>query len=185
MMSDNPASHPSDDDMREATLVHQGLTVSSRGSCMTRIGKNYVLRDADLHCVRLPVATTDTMMLGAAWADFSRTADATGVTSITDAATWSGSICPKDVGLVLQGYTVTAPGVCLARVVGNYVTRDGHRRRIRCLTDTVDPVALGAAWAAFSDAAGWVGVEPARRAETVSQPIDRWVDDVERRRASG
>jgi hypothetical protein len=152
---------------------------------MAAIGKNYVMRDAARHCIRLPIATTDTAMLGAAWADFTRTADATGLTSITDEAASGGLICAKDVGLVLQGYTVTAAGVCLARVVGNYVTRDGHRRRIRCLTETVDPVKLGAAWAAFSDAAGWMGMEPARRLEAGKQPIDQWVDGVERRRASG
>jgi hypothetical protein len=152
---------------------------------MARIGADYVMRDAAGHCVRFRAATTNAATLGAAWANFSRTADAMAVTSVTRETTSDGSIHPKDVALVLQGYTVSATGVCLARVVGHYVTRDGQRRRIRCLIDTVDPVTLGTAWAAFSDAAGWVGVTTTRPAETTSRPIDQWVDAVERRRASG
>jgi len=55
-----------------------------------------------------------------------------------------------------QRYTANTHGVCLVRVIGHYVTRDGVRPCIRFLVDIVDPVQLGAVWAAFSVAAGWV-----------------------------
>jgi hypothetical protein len=86
---------------------------------------------------------------------------------------------------VLQGYTVSTRGVCLARVVGNYVTRDGLRRCVRFLVDTVDPAALGAAWVAFSSAAGWVGGAAMGRAEILNPPADRWTEVREKRSASG
>jgi hypothetical protein len=185
MMHHLPASIPSDDDMKEAALVLQGYTVSTRGRCMTRIGAEYVMRDGAHHCVRIPVATSDAAMLGAEWAEFHRPVSVMEGTPVTREATWSGAVTPKDVALVLQGYAVSARGVCLARVAGNYVTRDGLRRCIRFLVDTVDPVTLGAAWAAFSGAAGWVGAASMGHAETLNQPIGQWADTGEQSRASG
>ena len=145
-----PASLPCDDAMREAGLVRDGYTVSSRGRCMTRIGAAFVMRDGAGRCVRVPVASTDAPALGAMWADFSRPAGEMGDTPGTSDTAWRVTAYRGDTALVLQGYTTNARGVCLARVVGHYVTRDGVRRCIRFLVDTVDPVKLGAAWAAFS-----------------------------------
>jgi len=183
-MDNDPARLPSDDAAREAALVLAGYTVSSRGRCMTRIGAAFVMRDDARQCVRVPVATTDAVALGAIWADFSRPAHEMGHRSDTSDTAWRGTVHSKDAALVLQGYTADTRGVCLARVVGHYVTRDGVRRCIRFLVDTVDPVKLGAAWAAFSGAAGWVGVASGARVEPLIHPVGHWADTGEERRAS-
>jgi len=152
---------------------------------MTRIGAEFVMRDGARHCVRVPVAATDAMGLGAMWAEFSRLASEMEDSPGARDTAWRETVHPKDAGLVLQGYTANTRGVCLARVVGHYVTRDGVRRYIRFLVDTVDPVKLGTAWAAFSGAAGWVRAASGVRVETLNQPVDHWVDTGEQRRASG
>jgi len=175
--------------MKEADLVLDGYTVSSRGTCMTRIGPAFVMRDGTHRCVRVPVTTTDAMALGAMWADFNRStsemsANGNADTSATNDAAWRGTAAVKDAALVLDGYTATARGVCLARVVGHYVTRDGVRRYIRFLVDTVDPMKLGTAWAAFSGAAGWVCPASEVRVETLNQRLDPWADAGKQRRAS-
>jgi hypothetical protein len=188
-MNHSPASLPREDAMKEADLVLDGYTVSSRGTCMTRIGPAFVMRDGTHRCVRVPVTTTDAMALGAMWADFNRStsemsANGNADTSATNDAAWRGTAAVKDAALVLDGYTATARGVCLARVVGHYVTRDGVRRYIRFLVDTVDPMKLGTAWAAFSGAAGWVCPASEVRVETLNQPLDPWADAGKQRRAS-
>jgi hypothetical protein len=185
MMNHGAARAPSDEEMGEIALVAAGYTVSCRRRCITRIGANYVMRDASGHCVRIPVATIDPVSLGGVWANFGHSANEMEDTQVVRDATWSGPVQPKDVALVLQGYTVSTRGVCLARVVGNYVTRDGLRRCVRFLVDTVDPAALGAAWVAFSSAAGWVGSASMGRAETLNAPADRSAEVREKRSASG
>lgn len=176
---------PSKDDVRDIGLVLQGYTISSRGSCMTRIGTDYVMRDSVRHCVRLPAAVHNSMTLSLAWAEFSRPTSERTVMSIHGEATRNALVHPKDTALVLQGYTAGGQGVCLARVVGNYVTRDGVHRCVRLLVDAVDPVVIGAAWKAFSGAAGWKIANA--RAEAV--PSNRSVRQVagpgEKRVASG
>ena len=176
---------PSDDEMREINLVVQGYTVSARGACLARVDGAYVMRDSARHCVRIPVAGADLGVLGARWAEFSRPAIEIRKTPVTRDATLSGIAGPRDVAIVLQGYTTSSRGVCLARVVGNYVTRDGLRHCIRFLVGNVDPVTLGAAWAAFSDAAGWIGTASMDHTETPDQPIGYWGEAGEERRASG
>jgi hypothetical protein len=185
MMNHRPASLPRDDAMREADLVLDGYTVSSRGRCMTRIGAAFVMRDGARRCVRVPVASTDAVVLGAMWADFGRSAGEMGDTPGTSDTAWRATAHPEDAAVVLQGYTANTRGVCLARVVGHYVARDGVRRCIRFLVDTVDPVKLGAAWAAFSGAAGWVRAASGVRVETLNQPVGHWADTGEERRATG
>ncbi len=177
-----PASLLYDDAMREADLVLDGYTVSSRGSSLARIGAEFVMRDGVGHCVRVLVAETDVGVLGAMWAEFSRAASETENPPGTRDTDWREAVHSKDGALVLQGYTANTRGVCLVRVVGHYVTRDGVRRYVRFLVDTVDPVKLGTAWAAFSGAAGWVGTA---RVETLSRPAGHWADTGEERRASG
>ena len=184
-MNHLPASLPCDDAMREAGLVLDGYTVSSRGRCMTRIGAAFVMRDGTGRCVRVPVTTTDTPALGAMWADFSRPAREMGDAPGTSDTARRATAHRKDAALVLQGYTANTRGVCLARVVGHYVTRDGVRRCIRFLVDTVDPVKLGAAWAAFSGAAGWVHAASGAGVETLNNPVVHWADTGEARRAFG
>jgi hypothetical protein len=152
---------------------------------MTRIGAEFVMRDGARQCVRIPVASTDAVVLAAMWAEFGRPASEMGDSPATSDTAWRGTVQPKDAALVLQGYAANSRGVCLVRVVGHYVTRDGVRRCIRFLVDTVDPVMLGAAWAAFSDAAGWVRAASGVRMETLNQPVDHWTDTGEERRASG
>jgi len=184
-MNHLPASLRCDDAMQEVSLVLDGYTVSSRGRCMTRIGGAFVMRDGTGRCVRVPVTTTEAPALGAMWAAFSRPAREMGDAPGTSDAAWRATAHPRDAALVLQGYTANTRGVCLARVVGHYVTRDGVRRCIRFLVDTVDPVKLGAAWAAFSDAAGWVHAASGVRVETLNDPVGHWADTGEERRASG
>jgi hypothetical protein len=46
-------------------------------------------------------------------------------------------------------------------------------------------VKLGAAWAAFSGAAGWVRAASGVRVETLNHPAGHWADTGEERRASG
>ena len=189
------ARTPSDEEMGEIALVAAGYTVSRRRRCITRIGAEYVMRDAHGNCVRVPVASADAARLGGVWANFchpvnevpANETQATGMYDAQDAhdATLSGPVQSRDVSLVLQGYTVSTRGVCLARVVGNYVTRDGLRRCIRFLVDTVDPAALGAAWVAFGGAAGWVGEVSVGGMETLNGPVERWSDAREKRSASG
>jgi hypothetical protein len=176
---------PSDDEMREIDLVVQGYTVSSRGGCLARIDGEYVMRDSAQHCVRIPAAGADLGALGARWAEFSRPAMEIRKKPATRDATLSGIAGPADVAIVLQGYMTSSRGACLARVVGNYVTRDGLRHCIRFLVGNVDPVTLGAAWAAFSDAAGWIGTASVDHAETPGQSIGYWAEAGEERRASG
>ena len=171
--------------MKEADLVFNGYTVSSRGRSMTRIGAEFVMRDDAHHCVRVLVAGTDAGVLGAMWAEFSRSASEMGDSPGTCDTDWRGTVHRKDAALVLQGYTANTRGVCLVRVVGHYVTRDGVRRYIRFLVDTVDPVKLGTAWAAFSGAAGWVGAASGAREETLNQAAGHWADIGEERRATG
>jgi hypothetical protein len=188
-MNHSPASLPWEDAMKEADLVLDGYTVSSRGTCMTRIGPAFGMRDDTDRCVLVPVATTDAMAFGAMWADFNRTtsemsANGKADTSATNNAAWRGTAAVKDAALVLDGYTTSARGVCLARVVGHYVTRDGVCRYIRFLVDTVDPTKLGTAWAAFGGAAGWVRPASEVRVETLNQPFDPWADAGKQRRAS-
>lgn len=189
-MNHLPAHLSYDAAMSEADLVLDGYTVSSRGRCMTRIGGEFVMRDSAQRCVRVPAADTDALVLGAIWADFCR--PASGMENKPEASDmpWRGTVLPKDASLVLQGYTTNTHGVCLARIIGHYVARDGVRRCIRFLVDTVDPVKLGAAWAAFSDAAGWVRAASRVRAETVNQAAGNqaaghWSDTGEEHRASG
>jgi hypothetical protein len=184
-MNHHPASPPCDDAMREADLVLDGYTVSFRGRCMTRIGAAFVLRDGAHHCVRAPVATTAAPALGAMWAEFSRPISEMVGTPGTGDTALRAAVHHKDAALVMQGYTASSHGVCLVRVVGHYVARDGVRRCIRFLVDTVDPVRLGAAWAAFSDVAGWVGAASGMRVETLHQSVGQWADTGEERRASG
>jgi hypothetical protein len=176
---------PSDDEMREIDMVLQGYTVTGPGGCLARIGAEYVMRDGARPCVRISVAGTATGVLAAKWAEFSHPATEVRKAPATRDAMLSGIASPKDVTIVLQGYMTSSRGVCLARVVGNYVTRDGLRHCIRFLVDNVDPVTLGAAWAAFSDAAGWIGAASVDRAESADQPIGYWNDAGEERRASG
>jgi len=182
-MNQLPASLPCDDAMSEAGLVLEGYTVSFRGCCATRIGAAFVMRNGAHRCVRIPVATTDAVVLGAAWAEFSRPAyEMAGTQCAGDAA---GPVHPRDAALVLQGYTTSKHGVCLVRVAGHYVTRDGVRRFTRLFVDTVDPVQLGAAWAAFSAAAGWVHVTSGVRMETLNDPVGSGANIDEDRWASG
>src|SRR5271166_3802268 len=101
MMDNDPARLPSDDAAREAALVLAGYTVSSRGRCMTRIGAAFVMRDDARQCVRVPVATTDAVALGAIWADFSRPAHEMGHRSDTSDTAWRGTVHSKDAALVL------------------------------------------------------------------------------------
>jgi hypothetical protein len=185
MMNHLPASLSSDDAMKEAGLVLEGYTVSTGGRCMTRIGAEFVMRDGDRHCVRLPVATTDAVVLSVTWAEFGRPASEMGGPRGAGDAADSGVVHSRDTALVLQGYTANTHGVCLVRVAGHYVTRDGVRRCIRFLVDTVDPVQLGAAWAAFSGAAGWARVASGVRAETLSHPTGSGADAGEERSAFG
>ena len=166
-------------------MVLDGYTVSSRDRCMTRIGAEFVMRDGARHCVRVLVAETDAVVLGAMWAEFSRSVSETEDSPGTRDTARTGNVHPKDAALALQGYTTNTRGVCLARVVGHYVTRDGVRRCVRFLVDTVDPVKLGTAWAAFSGAAGWVRAASAVRVETLNRPVEHWADTGEERRASG
>ncbi len=184
-MSYISARLPSDDEMREIDMVLQGYTVTGPGGCLARIGAEYVMRDGARPCVRISVAGTATGVLAAKWAEFSHPATEVRKAPATRDAMLSGIASPKDVTIVLQGYMTSSRGVCLARVVGNYVTRDGLRHCIRFLVDNVDPVTLGAAWAAFSDAAGWIGAASVDRAESADQPIGYWNDAGEERRASG
>ncbi len=176
---------PSDDEMREIDMVVQGYTVSGRGGCLARIGGEYVMRDGARRCVRIPVTGADIGVLAARWAEFSHPATEMRKMPAARDATLSGIAGPRDVAIVLQGYMTSSRGACLARVVGNYVTRDGLRHCIRFLVGSVDPVALGAAWATFSDAAGWIGAASVDCAETPDQPIGYWGDAGEERRASG
>jgi hypothetical protein len=152
---------------------------------MTRIGGEFVMRDGARRCVRVPVTATDALALGGMWAEFSRPANEMGDTPATSDTAWRGPVQPRDAALVLQGYTASTRGVCLVRVVGNYVTRDGVRRHIRFLVDTVDPVMLGAAWAVFGGAAGWVRAASGIAVETLNQPVSHWADTGEEHRASG
>ena len=167
--------------MSEAELARDGHTVSSRGRCLARIGEQFVMRDSAHRCVRVQVANTDASVLGAIWADFCR--PSSGKKDLPDASEspWRGTILPKDASLVLQGYTTITRGACLARVAGHYVARDGVRRCIRFLVDAVDPVKLGTAWAAFSDAAGWVRAASGVSAETLNDPVGTWTDIDEER----
>jgi hypothetical protein len=191
-MNDLPASPPRDDAMMEADQVVQGYTVSFRDRCLTRIGAAFVMRDGGRRCVRLPVAITDTLALGRKWAEFSRPANESAsppANEIKDTPGASstarrGTVNPKDASLVLQGYTSSTHGVCLVRVVGHYVTRDGVRRHIRFLVDTVDPVLLGAAWAVFGGTAGWVRAASGIAVEILNQPVADWADTDEERLAS-
>ena len=183
-MNDIPANPPSDDAMKEADRVVQGYTVSFRDRCMTRIGAEYVMRDGAHRCVRVPVATTDALALGGKWAEFSRRASEVEENSGTSETAWRGTVHPKDSALVLQGYMPSTHGVCLVRVVGHYVTRDGVRRHIRFLVDTVDPVMLGAAWAIFGNAAGWAHAASGLGVEILHQPVGDWADAAEERMAS-
>lgn len=185
MMSDLPARPLCEDAMREADRVVQGYTVSFRGRCMTRIGAEFVMRDGARRCIRVPVAATDALVLGGMWAEFSRPANEVEDTPATSDTAWRGTVHPRDAALVLQGYTASTRGVCLVRVVGNYVTRDGVRRHIRFLVDTVDPVMLGAAWAVFGGVAGWVRAASGIGVETLNQPVGHWADTGEEHRASG
>ena len=183
-MIDNITSiAPSEEDAGEVALVTVGYTVSSRGRCITRIGAEYVMRDASEHCVRSPVATTDVAALGVMWANFGPPADATERAHVARDVTRNGPVHAKEVALELQGYTVSTRGICLARVVGNYVTRDGLRRCIRFLVDTVDPTTLSAAWTVFSGAVGWVGEASMGRAEITNGPANQWAGAVENRPA--
>ena len=184
-MAHLPARLSGDTAVSEADLVLAGYTVSLRGRCMTRIGEQFVLRDSAHRCVRVRVADTNASALGAIWADFCCPSGGTAIPSDASETSCPGTVLPKDISLVLQGYTTNTRGVCLARVVGHYVARDGVRRYIRFLVDTVDPVKLGAAWAAFSDAAGWVRGVSGARAETSNPSVDHWFDSGEERRASG
>ena len=183
-MNDFPAIPPSDDAMKEAERVVHGYTVSFRDSCMTRIGAEYVMRDGAHRCIRLLVATTDILALGAKWAEFSRSDNEIEETSGTTAAPWHGTVHPKDAALVLQGYMPSTHGVCLVRVVGHYVTRDGVRRHVRFLVDAVDPTMLGAAWAIFGGAAGWVHAASGLGLEILHHPVGNWADAAGERMAS-
>jgi len=188
-MTHLPASRPCDDAMREADQALLGYTVSFRGRCMTRIGTEFVMRDGTDQCVRVPVATTDALVLAGKWEEFSRPANEAlsnekEDTAGTSETAWRGVVQPKDSALVLQGYTASSHGVCLVRVVGNYVTRDGVHRHVRLLVDTVDPVILGAAWAVFGGAAGWVRAAAGIGAEPPDQVADQWADAGEERMAS-
>jgi hypothetical protein len=185
MINQRPASLPCDNALNEAALVLGGYTVSSRGRCMTRIGPEFVLRDGAHRCIRIPVATTDAVVLGAVWAQFGRPTSEIGGRKGADDTAGRGTVHPQDAALVLQGYTTSTHGVCLVRVAGHYVTRDGVRRCIRFLVDTVDPVQLGAAWAAFSGAAGWMHATSGVRLETLNLPAESWADTDEEHRASG
>jgi hypothetical protein len=191
-MNDLPANPSRDDAMREADRVVHGFTVSFRDRCLTRIGAAFVMRDGARRCVRLPVAITDTQALGRKWAEFSRFANepesppANDIKDTPGASSTArrGTVTPNDSSLVLQGYTSSTHGVCLVRVVGHYVTRDGVRRHIRFLVDTVDPVLLGAAWAVLGGAAGWVRASSGIAVEISNQPVADWADTVEEHLAS-
>jgi hypothetical protein len=158
---------------------------------MTRIGAAFVMRDGTQRCVRVPVVTTDAQTLGSMWTEFSRPANeverpANGMEdtpAISDTA-WRGAVNQRDAALVLQGYTPSTRGVCLVRVVGHYVTRDGVRRHMRFLVDTVDPVLLGAAWAVFGGAAGWIRAASGIGVEIVNRPVGDWADAADERMAS-
>ena len=168
-MTYHPASFSCDDAMKEADLVLDGYAVSSQGRCMTRIDAEFVMRDVADRCVRLPAATTDALVLGAMWADFNHPAIAMQDPADTSEPSSRGPVLPKDTSLVLQGYTTNTRGMCLARITGHYIARDGVRRCVRFLVDTVDPVRFGATWAAFSDAAGWVRAGSGARVEIPNQ----------------
>lgn len=189
-MTYRPTALPRDDAMREADLVLEGYTVTARGKCMARIGPEVVMRDGAHRCVRVPAVTTNAIALGTLWMDFSCPASempASGMADMpgTSDPTGRGAVPPRDAALILHGYTTSAHGVCLARVAGHYVARDGVRRCIRFLVDTIDPVKLGTAWATFSSAAGWVRTASAVPTEILNQPIDHWVEMGEERRVSG
>jgi hypothetical protein len=184
-MTHLPTSLLCDDAMNQADLVLDGYTVSVRGRCMARIGATFVMREGLDRCVRIPATNTDALLLGTMWADFCRPVSGVQEPPVASDAPLRGTVPPKDVSLVLQGYTTNTHGVCLARVIGHYVARDGARRCIRFLVDTVDPVKLGAAWAAFSDAAGWVRAVSAAHLETLNQPAAHWSDAGEERSAAG
>lgn len=176
---------PTEDEVREVALSLHGYTVSARGRCLARVGSQYVMRDSAGRCVRIPVENANMALLGAAWANFNLLENGTDRTFLARDVTWNGTVSHNHVALVLHGYTGAARGVCLARVVGNYVTRDGLRHCIRFLVDTVDPVALAAAWAAFGRAAGWLSPTSVERTSISDRSMDQWRETGEKRRASG
>ena len=180
-----PTSPLFDDAMNEADMVLDGYTVSARGRCMARIGAAFVMREGADRCVRIPARNTDALVLGSMWADFCRRESGAEDSPGASDAPVRGTVSSEDASLVLHGYTTNTHGVCLARVIGHYVAPDGVRRCIRFLVDTVDPMKLGAAWAAFSDAAGWVRAVSGVRIETLNQPAGHWSDAGEERRATG
>jgi hypothetical protein len=152
--------------------------------CLARIGSEYVMRDGARRCVRIPVAIADLAVLGATWAEFSHPDGERGRAFVARDVAWNGTVSPAHVAMVLHGYTGSTRGVCLARVVGNYVTRDGLRHCIRFLVDTSDPAGLAAAWTAFGKAAGWLSPPSAELTRTSDQTMDQWRNTGEARRAS-
>ena len=184
-MANDAASGSIDNDMREAALVLQGYTVSARGRCIARIGGEYVMRYAAGYCVRIPIAGVDALALGAKWAEFNRPANAKPTMPATGDAKWSRAVSPKDGALSLQRYVASTRGGCLVQVVGNYVTRDGLRHRVRLLVDTVDPATLEAAWGAFAKAAGWINAASMEGVETAEHRVRYLGDPAERLRATG
>jgi hypothetical protein len=183
-MRQGPASVPTDEEVREVGLSLQGYTVCARGLCLARVGAEYVMRDGVRRCVRVPVEKADPELLGTMWAEFCHPESAMGRASGADDTTWNGTVGPNHVAIVLQGFTASTRGLCLVRVTGNYVTRDGARHCIRFLVDTVDPVTLGSAWAVFSKAAGWMSPPSVERSGIADRSVDQWRDAGEKRRAS-
>jgi hypothetical protein len=185
IMNRGPASLPTDEELQEVALSLQGYTVSARGMCLTRIGAEYVMRDGARRCVRVPVGKVDQELLGTTWSQFGRPDSQRRHVSAADKVTWDGTVSPHHVAIVLQGFAGGTRGLCLVRVAGNYVTHDGQRHSVSLLVDTVDPVALDAAWAAFSKVAGWMSPTSVEGAGTSDRSADEWYDTGEKRWASG
>jgi hypothetical protein len=153
--------------------------------CLARIGAEYVMRDGVRRCSRVPVEKADQTLLSTMWSEFGRPESQRRRGTVADDVAWDGIVSPYHVAIALEGFAGSTCGLCLVRVAGNYVTHDGQRHCIRFVVNTIDAVALGAAWAAFSKAAGWLSPTSLERAGTSDQSMDDRRDTGERRRASG
>jgi hypothetical protein len=140
-MKHNSRHIPRDDGVADIALVLQGYTISTGTGCLARIGKHYVMRGAGRRCARIPVGSLDLPALASSWLDFGKPAAAPAAKT------------NDDVALVLQGYTISAGGYCLARIGAHYVMRAGRSRCIRLPVAIIDAGTLAKAWAAFRGAA--------------------------------
>jgi hypothetical protein len=184
-MSQSHASLLTDDELSEVALCLQGYTVCARGMCLARIGAEYVMRAATRRCVRVRVEKADQALLSTMWSEFGRPGSQRRDASAASDGASDGTVSPNHVAIVLEGFAGSTRGLCLVRVAGNYVTHDGQRHCIRFLADTVDMVALGMAWAAFSNAAGWMSPTSLEAAGTSDRSADQWRETRGKRRASG